>query len=284
MATQSLPRPSTRSGQSRTAQLRRPHPWPRVVGAVAVAVLGACGATLLVVGPRSDHGTASATSLLSRSDWDLATALPTSADFPADWGYSLAGRLQRTTPSSVAPKPGPAAAVYTPAECGTVPKILNQSGASLAAYVQVDLQTQIYVQDAVPADAAATGERREHGPNTRYAIWTVPDSQARVADYLQWLGRCASYRVTNYDRGSELKDERTVTTVVDARSADGADAAVAVTRSFTTSGSHDPPSTYHLLYYAVRGVLLECSIYMDGGDADLVKQVAARTVQRLRAL
>jgi hypothetical protein len=263
-----------------------------VVGAVALAVLGACGATLLVIGPRSERAKvsgASSTSLLSRSDWGLATALPTSADFPADWGYSLAGRLRRSAPSgtatsSVAPKPGPAAAVYTPSECGNVPKILNQSGAALAAYVQVDRSTQIYVQDAVPADAAATGERREHGPNSRFAIWVAPDSQARIASYLDWLRRCGSYRVVNYDHVSELKDERTVTTVVDARSADGADAAVAVTRTFTTSGSHDPPSTYHVIYYAVRGVLLECSIYMEADDADVVKQVAVHTLQRLRAL
>jgi hypothetical protein len=284
MATQSIPRPVARSPKPPAAKPRRRHPWPRVAGAGALAVIGACGATLLAIGPRSEQQKAAPGSLLSHSDWDLATALPTSADFPEDWGYSLAGRLRRATPSSVAPKPGPAAAVYSPSECGTVPTILNQSGAVLAAYVQVDRQTQIYVQDAVPADAAATGERREHGPNTRFAIWTAPDSPARIANYLQWLGRCASYRVTNYDRGSERKDERTVTTVVDARSADGADAAVAVTRSFTPSGSHDPPSTYQVLYYAVRGVLLECSVYMDGDDAGLVKQVAARTVQRLRAL
>ncbi|BBX96649.1 hypothetical protein MLAC_19430 [Mycobacterium lacus] len=71
---------------------------------------------------------------------------------------------------------------------------------------------------------------------------------------------------------------------MEARAAAGADAAVAVTTSFTTSGSHDPPSTYHVVYYAVRGVLLECSIYMEGSDADQVRQVAARTLQRLRAM
>jgi hypothetical protein len=261
----------------------------RVVGAVALALLTACGVTLWLIAPRPNEAHASSASLLSRSDWVLATALPTSGDFPADWGYSLAGRLRRaaptgTAPSSTRPRPGPAAAAYEPATCGDLPKILSQSGDALAAYVQVDRFTQIFVQDAVPGDAAATGERREHGPNARFSIWAVPDSQARIAGYLDWLGRCGSYRVTNYDRGSEVKSDRAVTTQVEARSADGADAAVVVTRTFTPSGSIDPPSTYHVAYYAVRGVLLECAIYMEGADADVVRQVATRTLQKLRDL
>jgi hypothetical protein len=263
--------------------------WPRLVGAVALSVLGVCGVTLLAIQPRSDSGA----SLASRSDWDLATALPTGADFPADWGYSVAGQLRRATPSktqsgnpapSVPPPQGPTAA-YTPATCGTIPKILDQSsGGALAAYVQVDRYTQIWAQDAAPPNSAATGESREHGPNARFAIWVVPDASARIANYQDWLGRCGSYRVTNYDYGNRAKNERTVTTVVEAPSADGADAAVTVTRSFVTIGSHDPSSTYHVVYYALRGVLLECSIYMDGADADLVKGVAAHTLQKLRAL
>lgn len=56
-------------------------------------------------------------------------------------------------------------------------------------------------------------ERREHGPNSRFAIWVAPDGPARIANYLDWLGPCGAYRVTNYDRDGEVKDERTVTTV-----------------------------------------------------------------------
>jgi hypothetical protein len=260
-----------------------------VVSAVAFAVLTACGVTLWLIAPRPNEAHAASASLLSRSDWVLATALPTSGDFPADWGYALAGRLRRAAPtgtatSSTPPRPRPATAAYEPAACAELPKILDQSSGVLAAYVQVDRYTQIFVQDAVPADAAATGERREHGPNARFSIWAVPDSQARIAGYLDWLGRCGSYRVTNYDRASDIKSERTVTTQVEAPSDDGADAAVGVTRTFTPTGSIDPPSTYHVAYYSVRGVLLECTIYVEGADADMVRQVAAHTLQKLRDL
>lgn len=61
-------------------------------------------------------------------------------------------------------------------------------------------------------------------------------------------------------------------------------AAVAVTRTFTTADGRDPSSTYHVAYYAVRGVLLECTSYLQGADLDLVRQLATRTVQKLRAL
>ncbi len=98
------------------------------------------------------------------------------------------------------------------------------------------------------------------------------------------MSRCGSYRVANYNYGSQVTNERTVTTVVEATSAKGADAAVTVTRTFHLIGSPDPPSTYHVAYYAVRGVLLECAIYMEDADAELVKHVAAQTLQRLRAL
>jgi hypothetical protein len=219
--------------------------------------------------------------------------LPASADFPADWAYSVAGLLRREAPAK-APSAKPASngttrqgvtAAYTPAACGTIPKILDQSsGGAMAAYVQVDRYTQIWAQDAAPPDAAATGESHEHGPNARFGIWVVPDASARIADYQDWLSRCGSYRVANYDYGSQVTNERTVTTAVEATSAKGADAAVTVTRSFHLIGSPDPPSTYHVAYYAVRGVLLECAIYMEDADAELVKHVAAQTLQRLRAL
>lgn len=53
---------------------------------------------------------------------------------------------------------------------------------------------------------------------------------------------------------------------------------------FTTADGRDPSSTYHVAYYAVRGVLLECTSYLQGADLDLVRQLATRTVQKLRAL
>lgn len=265
----------------------RSRPWPRVVGAIALAVLGACGVTLLATPP---HAHTDSDSLASRTDWVLATALPASADFPADWGYSLTGRLQRATPATpvasvtASPQPNPAAANYDPAACGNVPAVLDHSRAALAAYVQVDRYAQLFVQDAPPADAAATGEGREHGPNARFAIWVVPDGPARVANYLQWAAQCGTYSVTNHFLDGQVKNHRNVSTSVESRSADGADAAVALTRTFTTVNSRDPSTTYHVAYYAVRGVLLECTIYMEGAELDQVKQIASRTVQRLRAL
>jgi hypothetical protein len=139
-------------------------------------------------------------------------------------------------------RPGPAPA-YTPAACGNIPKILDHSSGGLAAYLQVDRYTQLFVQDADPADGPA-----------------------------------------NHDNGGQVKNERTVETKVDARSASGADAAAAVTRTFTAIGSRDPSSTYHVVYYAVHGVLLECTIYMEGDDVDLVQRSAAQTLEKLRAL
>lgn len=101
---------------------------------------------------------------------------------------------------------------------------------------------------------------------------------------MDWLNRCGSYQVTNHFLDGTVKNERTVTTEVEALSAGGADAAVAVTRTFTTADGRDPSSTYHVAYYAVRGVLLECTSYLQGADLDLVRQLATRTVQKLRAL
>ncbi|WP_204815104.1 hypothetical protein [Mycobacterium riyadhense] len=263
-------------------------PWPRVVSAIALAVLGTCGLALLVTAPHPSRAASSTASLASRTDWALATALPASADFPADWGYSLTGRLQRAAPSpaeALAAQPSPApAAVYAPETCGSIPKVLDHSGGALAAYVQVDRYAQVFVQDAPPPDAAATGEGREHGPNARFAIWVVPDGPTRIASYLKWLDQCGAYRVTNYFLDGQVKDQRNVTSQVEARSADGADAAVTVTRTFTTIGSHDPSSTYHVSYHAVRGVLLECTIYMEGTELDQVKQIAFHTLTKLRGL
>lgn len=175
-------------------------PSPRAIGAISLAVLGACGAALVLTAPPANQARAAA-SLLSRSNWVLATALPASQDVPADWGYSLTGRLRRAvSPSTVPPAALPntsRAAVYSPAGCGNIPKILDHSSADLAAYVQIDRDVQVFGQDA-PLDAAATGESDERGPNARFALWAVADGPARIANYLDWLNRCGSYQVTNH--------------------------------------------------------------------------------------
>ncbi|QUR67708.1 hypothetical protein [Mycobacterium spongiae] len=263
-------------------------PWPQVVGVVALIVLGGCAVVVVANPDRLTETTGTSASLASRSNWDLATALPTSADFPAEWGYSLAGRLQRAKPlksvaSSERPNSGPAA-TYAPAPCASVPRLLDHSGGALAAYAQVDRYAQVVVRDAVPIDAAATGEGREHGPNARFAIWAVPDGPARIANYLKWLDQCSSYRVTNYFRDGQVKDERTVTTVVETRSAAGADAAAAVTRTFTNETGPEPTPRYHVAYYAVRGIVLECTVYMEGADLDLVTRLGTATLHKLGAL
>lgn len=126
-------------------------------------MLGACGAALVLTAPPANQARAAA-SLLSRSNWVLATALPASQDVPADWGYSLTGRLRRAvSPSTVPPAALPntsRAAVYSPAGCGNIPKILDHSSADLAAYVQIDRDVQVFGQDA-PLDAAASASGRQ---------------------------------------------------------------------------------------------------------------------------
>ncbi len=76
------------------------HRWPRAVSVAALTVLGACGAALQMIPPRSHTGASSA-SLAAQSDWALAGALPASADFPADWGYAVAGLLRREAADKV---------------------------------------------------------------------------------------------------------------------------------------------------------------------------------------
>jgi hypothetical protein len=271
----------------KTAERASSHgqPWPRVVGALALAVLAACGVIVLVIPGRAD----SPTSLESRSNWVLAGALPASIDFPGDWGYSVTGPLQRTrawdTVSSSTPQTGVPRAVYAPAGCANIPKILDHSGARFGPSVGVDRYTELNVHPAAFIDSDATGELDEQGPRASLAIWVVPKGPARIANYVDWLGRCGSYHVTNYDGDGKFKSQRNVQTAVEGRSADGPEASVTVTRTFIPVGNRKAAATYQVSYYAVRGVILECSIYkMDGPDRSLMQRRAAETLRRLRAL
>lgn len=163
-------------------------PSPRAIGAISLAVLGACGAALVLTAPPANQARAAA-SLLSRSNWVLATALPASQDVPADWGYSLTGRLRRAvSPSTVPPAALPntsRAAVYSPAGCGNIPKILDHSSADLAAYVQIDRDVQVFGQDA-PLDAAATGKAMSADPTP--ASHSGPLPTARRGSPTTWTG------------------------------------------------------------------------------------------------
>jgi hypothetical protein len=262
----------------------RGRPWPRVVGAVALAVLGACGVVVLVAPARSK----APPSLASHSNWALARALPAGRDFPADWGYGVSGPLRRSpipdTVVSSTPPPGVPRAVYAPAACTKIPTMLDHAGASMGPIMSVDRYTELQVNPTAFMDSEATGEIDEVGPRAGITIWVAPDGPARIANYVDWLGHCDSYHVTNYDGNGRLKNERTVKTVVEARSAAGANAALTVTRSFTVIGNPARSATYHVGYYALRGVILECHIFMDGPDRDLVQKRAAQTLQRLGAL
>jgi hypothetical protein len=259
--------------------------WPRVVGAAALAALGACGVVVLLIPTRSK----APSSLASRSNWALAGALPPGRDFPADWGYGVSGPLRRTpTPDNVVPstpQPGIPRAVYAPAACTNIPRMLDYAGgASMGPTMSVDRYTELQANSAALMDSEATGEIEEHGPRASMTIWVVSDGPTRIANYVDWLGHCGSYHVTNYDGKGGFKNERTVKTVVEARSADGADSAVTVTRTFTTIGNPAQSATYRVSYYALRGVILECQIFMEGPDRDLVQKRAVQTLQRLGTL
>jgi hypothetical protein len=259
--------------------------WPRAVGAAALTVLAACGVIVLAV---PSHAR-SLTSLESRSNWVLAGALPASNDFPADWGYHISGPLQRTgafhANTTSTPQPGVPRAVYSPIACTRIPKILNHSASNFGPSMSVDRYTRLSAATAAFVDSDATGELDEQGPRAQLAIWIGSGGPALIADYVDWLGRCDSYHVTNYDGTGTFKSERNVHTVVEGRPPDGADAAVTVIRTFAPVSGHKPSATYYVTYYAVRDVILECTIYqMDGPDRSLVHRRAVETLQRLRAL
>lgn len=247
--------------------------WPRVVSALALVVLAVCGAALLMPGPRP-------TSLTPRSNWDLATTLPSYRDFPPNWNYQLEGTVRRRAPAS-STAPAPAAAptsaykAYAPADCGNAPKILDlYKTARFSAMVHVDPNTN----DIASATVLSSDEPNL---NARFIIWPVPDGPALIADYLDWIGRCGSYSMSTAGPDNQIVDARTVTTTVDARSDD----TVTVTKAFDETVADQPPvSTYHVMYYAVRGVLLECATNLNGSDIDLVKRLAAQTLQKLHAL
>jgi hypothetical protein len=174
---------------------------------------------------------------------------------------------------------------YGTAACTAIPKILDHSGEAVGPRLGVDHATQLRAQEPGLMDDDATGQRGESGPNASLAIWVDTDGPAQIADYVDWLGHCGSYQVTNYNQDGSIKNKRIVTTVVEGRAVNGPGASVTVTRMFTSPGGGKAPMTYHVNYYAVRGVILECSIYdMGSADGELVRRQAAQTLQRLRAL
>lgn len=262
--------------------IARSRPWLRTLGIFAFAVLASCGAVLVAIPPRAH----SSMSLASRPNWILAGALPTSRDFPSNWGYGISGEVQRTViseaPATSTPPNRLPRSVYTTQACKNVPSILNHSGAAFGPVASVDRATALQARMAALMDNDATGATVDDTPSASLEIWVVHDGPAEVAKYLDWLGRCDSYDVANYDYQGRMS-KVTVTTAVEAGRTDGADVVATVTRRFINNGG-GKPATYHVTYYAVRGVILECSIFMEGADRSLVQLRAAQTVQRLRAL
>jgi hypothetical protein len=258
--------------------------WPAVVGAAAFVVLGVCAGMVLIAAPPAGQRPG----LASRSNWALAAALPPAEDFPADWNYTISGALRRIlTPDSVAssgvPRPGPRA-VYEPSACTDIPSILNHFGAALGPQVGVDESHDLVAANAELTDALATGQTSDQEFNAYIQLWVVPDGPARIANYVAWLSRCGTYQVTNYGFQGELLDTLSATTAIDSRVTDGADAAAAVSITFAVVSNPSLHRTYHVVFYAVRDVVVECRMYMQGKDIDVVKRRATQTVQKLRAL
>ncbi|PQM44201.1 hypothetical protein C1Y40_05639 [Mycobacterium talmoniae] len=143
----------------------------------------------------------------------------------------------------------------------------------------------LWIATAAGADASATGETDNAGPAAHFMIWAVADAPTLIAEYRAWLTRCGSYHVTAHDLPDQARHDRAATTVIDADPVTDADAAIAVTRSFVATDDGDTTSsTHHVSYFAVRGLLLEATTTMDGGDVDLVARLAAQTVWKLHAL
>lgn len=267
------PEPAPSAAQPPTN--RRHGIGPRSVCAMALVVLSACGATIVGFPARP-------VSLRSLPNWDLAQLLPGVHDFPPGWNYSLRGSVHRTDPESTPARPStrasaPAAA-YTPRECAQVPKIAELfGGPGYAALVHVDRQTDEIARAVLMSED-------EPDPNARFVIWPVTDGSAMITNYVDWLGQCGTYHVTSTDPDSGNEKRRTVATTIEARSTDAADATLAVTRSTTvTAPGPNHTMIYHLTYYWVRGVLLECATNLVGTDVDVVNRVAAQTLQKLRA-
>ncbi len=243
----------------------------RGLAAVALATVGVCGLLLLMVPPPSVN------SLLSRSNWELATALPAIDAFPADWNYDLWSDIVQPTPAATTGS-GPlttrgSVSQSVPAGCGDVPTLVGlYDGVSRsAAMVHVDLRT-----DEIAKAILASSDEPE--PNARFVIWRKPNGAQLIADYLGWIGRCGSYRVTSPPPDNHTT---TVTTTVSVESVTGTDAAVIATRS---SISSEDSQTYHVMFYALRSVVLECATNLTGDQVDMVRRLADQTLHRLHTL
>ena len=226
----------------------------RVIAGLALLVIGACGLTW-VLAERPDR----TVSLMGRPTWQLAGALPSAADFPADWGYTLAGNLGRVTALPVpAPQPPADPDSYRPAECGQFPSIDQMPGQALGSTA------------AASVDVNLPGENYQLGHKAHFNLYAVDDPGALIGEYTDWVVRCTSYRNVAVNPSTGGIEYRDVTQVADTRLPDGVDFGVSV------NGSR--------MYYAVRGVVLQVWTNLEGADQALIADLAARTARKLRAL
>lgn len=241
-------------------------------------MLGICGAFVLV-------SAAPAPDLVGRSNWVLAGALPSTADFPADWHYSVSGPLGWAEPPDAAPGgwPRDPAPVYTPAQCGELPALFTATG-SYIGYARAERPSAMLRADLVaPPDAAATGEQPDPGPIAYFQLTAPTDPASLLAGYRVWLAECGTYRVRATDPMSGATHDREVTTVLeeDPTAAEG----LVVTRRYVPVGAGEAAAvTFAVRYYAVRGLLLETSTTLTGEDRELTARLADQAAERLQAL
>ncbi|GAB4988148.1 hypothetical protein MAHJHV61_34200 [Mycobacterium avium subsp. hominissuis] len=250
--------------------IRRRCVGPRTVSAMALVVLGVCAAAIVVFPARP-------VSLRSLPNWELAKLLPGVHDFPPSWNYSRRGAVQRVDADRPDAAPPNRPATYRPSDCANIPAIATLfNGYGYSAMVHVDKQSDQIAR-------AVLQSSDEPDPNARFVIYPVADGAAMITKYVDWLHGCGTYHVTATDPDGGAPVPRVAVTTIGARSAGGADAALEVTRSATVTVP-GPLRTmvYHVSYYWVRGVLLECATNLTGADTDLVNRVAAQTLQRIR--
>lgn len=244
----------------------------RLLGALALLVLAGCGvAAALSVGPTA--------SLVGRSAWVLATTLPGGADFDPDWAYSVNAPLAYATTPVPAPATAPGGPVFSPPHCAPLPDVLVIPGTRVASATAESEPRGLAIAVAAPA-AAATGFIDSPRPDITFRIWVPEDAPASIQRYRDWLAGCGSYEVDFTDPGTSAHRHGTISTVIDTDPDVHAEAAVTVTRGLTESDTH----TQHVGFYAIRGLLLECSTSMGADQIDQLNRLCVRTAERLRAL
>ncbi|ORX03146.1 hypothetical protein [Mycolicibacillus trivialis] len=251
---------------------------PRILAVAALAVLGICGAIVLVsAAPPPD--------LVGRSNWVLAGALPPATDFPADWRYSVSGPLGFAVPPEAEPgawarDPAP---VYLPARCGELPGLFTAASDHIAAVRAERPIGALRAARAETLDAAATGELTDPGPVTSFRLWTSADPAGLLAGYRTWLHDCGTYRVAATDPFSGAGQHRQVTTMIAPTPPSAG--ALAVLRTYTPDdGAAADPLTFAVRYYPVRGLMLETTTTLTGTDRELIARLADQTAERLAAL